>query len=105
MLQDIFKSNFLFQYSCKILKFLIASNENRALSEIKALFKILIFFGKIRIIFESLTEINILDPVESVKSIEAVVFSSHGRPLKEYKLEVKAPTGHKSMTFPDTLEV
>jgi len=93
-----------FQKDFRIRKLLTASKEKRALSEIKASFKFLFFFGVIRAIFISFTATKILEPILSVKSIDSFVFNSHGRALKAYKREVKAPTGHKSITFPEIFE-
>ena len=36
--------------------------------------------------------------------MDSLVFNSQGRALKAYKREVKAPTGHKSITFPEIFE-
>jgi len=93
------------KYGSVILKKLTASKENRALSEIKELNCWPFFFGVIRKISDSFTEIKILLPTLSVKSIDSITFSSQGRALKAYVLDVKAPTGHKSITFPDILEL
>ena len=39
--------------------------------------------------------------IESNMSINSIVLSSQGRALNEYILEVKAPTGHKSIILPE----
>ena len=46
-----------------------------------------------------------LDPTASKTSILSVFFNSHGLAEKAYGLEVNAPTGHKSITFPDNSEL
>ena len=85
-------------------KFVTASNENLALSEIKAVFNNLFFFGKTRAIVVCFTATKIFEPILSVKSIDSLVFNSQGRALKAYNLDVNAPTGHKSITLPEILE-
>lgn len=81
-----------------------ASKENLALSEINASFNKLFFLGVTRAILDSFTATKILEPKLSVKSMDSLVFNSQGRALKAYKREVKAPTGHKSITFPEIFE-
>jgi hypothetical protein len=44
----------------------------------------------------------ILDCILSFKSIVEILFNSQERALNEYIFEVKAPTGHKSIIFPET---
>ena len=44
-------------------------------------------------------------PIPSVKSNVSKDFNSQGRALKVYGFEVKAPTGHKSITFPEISEL
>ena len=43
----------------------------------------------------------IFDPTASITSIDSVFLSSHGLASKTYGLEVSAPTGQRSITFPD----
>ena len=42
------------------------------------------------------------EPTASIKSIDSTLSSSHGLALKAYGFEVKAPTGHRSITFPES---
>lgn len=42
------------------------------------------------------------EPTASNTSILSIFLVSHGLAVNEYGLEVKAPTGHKSITFPDS---
>lgn len=93
-----------FQKLSKTRKLVKASKENLTLSEIKASLNKLFFFVVMRIIFNSFIAIKIFDPMLSVKSIDSFVFNSQGRDLKAYKREVNAPTGHKSITFPEILD-
>ena len=51
--------------------------------------------------FFPLVSILILEPMPSNTSNVSVLVSSHGLDLNAYGLLVKAPTGHKSITFPD----
>jgi hypothetical protein len=95
---------FFFQKLSKSRKFATASNENRALSEIKILFIAMFFFGVIRTILVCFTATNMFEPKLSVRSIDSRVLSSHGLALKAYNLDVKAPTGHKSITLPEILD-
>ena len=65
----------------------------------------LLFLGKILKISESLKLTYILLPRLSVKSIVSFDLNSQGLVLKAYGIEVKAPTGHKSITFPEISEL
>lgn len=80
------------------------SKENLALSEINKLSTKLSDLEVILTISASLTETKIGVHELSVKSIVSNVFNSQGRALKAYKREVKAPTGHKSITLPEILD-
>ena len=48
---------------------------------------------------------RILEPTPSITSIDSVFSSSQLRALNAYGFEVSAPTGHKSITFPESSEV
>lgn len=78
------------------------SYEKRILSEIQSEFIRLLGRGKTRSIEEPRKSKRIDEAIESVMSKEKKDLSSHGLALNEYGLEVKAPTGHKSITFPET---
>ena len=41
------------------------------------------------------------EPTASITSIDSVFLSSHGLASKTYGLEVRAPTGQRSITLPD----
>lgn len=41
----------------------------------------------------------------SSTSIDSILFNSHGLTVKAYGFDVKAPTGHKSITLPDNSEL
>lgn len=68
------------------------------------LFTAIFFFGVTRTTLVCLTATNIFDPILSVTSIVSTVFNSQGLALNAYNLEVKAPTGHKSITLPDIFD-
>ncbi len=61
--------------------------------------------GKIRIDSDPLVSILIFEPMLSSTSIDSILFNSHGLTVKAYGFDVKAPTGHKSITFPDNSEL
>lgn len=49
-----------------------------------------------------LVDTIMLDPTASNTSTLSVFRVSHGRAVNAYGFEVRAPTGHKSITFPDS---
>ena len=44
----------------------------------------------------------IFDPTASITSILSVFLSSHGRASNAYGFDVRAPTGHKSITLAES---
>ena len=57
--------------------------------------------GKTRFTSHPYVSTLIFDPIASITSILSVFFSSQGLASKTYGFEVKAPTGHKSITLAD----
>ncbi len=58
--------------------------------------------GKTRMTTIPRLSTRMFEPSPSRTSTVSVWYSSHGRALKAYGLDVKAPTGHRSMTFPES---
>lgn len=58
--------------------------------------------GTIRRTLLLTTSIDIDEPKESKISILSVLISSHERALKAYGIDVRAPTGQRSITLPES---
>ena len=77
------------------------SYENRVLSVIHCWFIKGFVLGNIRINSDPLVSILIFEHIPSKTSIDSTLVNSQGLTVKAYGLDVNAPTGHKSITFPD----
>ena len=60
-----------------------------------------LIIGKTRFTSQSYVSTLMFEPTASITSIVSVFFSSHGLASKTYGLDVSAPTGQRSITFPD----
>mmetsp|Transcript_14486 Transcript_14486/g.24550 ORF Transcript_14486/g.24550 Transcript_14486/m.24550 type:complete len:233 (+) Transcript_14486:1671-2369(+) len=78
---------------------------NRALSEIHSSLTSSLRRGVTRITSVPLESTRMLQPKASETSTDSVSFSSHGRAVKAYGLEVSAPTGQRSIILADILLV
>src|ERR1700722_81814 len=76
----------------------------RALSLIHSSLTSSLVRGWIRITWTPRESTRMFDPTESRTSIDSVFFSSQGLAWNAYGLLVRAPTGHRSTTFPDSSE-
>lgn len=83
----------------------LLNTENLHVSKIKLPFTYLFGLGKILQTCLSLTWRYIVAPNPSSKSRLSTVLVSQGLNEKACDLEVKAPTGHKSITFPNKFEI
>ena len=61
-----------------------------------------LIFGSIRFTSQPYVSILIFEPTASITSIDSVFFNSHGLASKTYGFDVSAPTGHKSITLPES---
>mmetsp|Transcript_23787 Transcript_23787/g.62210 ORF Transcript_23787/g.62210 Transcript_23787/m.62210 type:complete len:268 (+) Transcript_23787:2289-3092(+) len=81
------------------------SYEKRALSAIHSSLMSSLHRGMMRMTSPARVLTTMFDPSASITSTESVLRSSHVRAVKAYGLEVSAPTGHRSMTLPDSSEL
>ena len=81
------------------------SYENRVLSDIHSSLISSLTIGRTLITSLFLVSNLIFEQTASETSIDSVLFSSQDLVVKENGFEVKAPTGHKSIIFPDNSEV
>ena len=78
---------------------------NRVLSLIHSWFTPSWFLGRMRMTSRPFVSTRMFDPRASITSIVSVFFSSHGLAVNAYGLEVKAPTGQRSMMLPCKFDV
>ncbi len=78
------------------------SQAKRVLSEIHSSLTSSFTRGSTRITAGPRASTRMLEPIASITSMLGVLVSSHGRRWKALGLEVSAPTGHRSMTLPDS---
>ena len=75
---------------------------NRALSEIHSSFTSSFSRGTMRMTSVPRVSTRMLQPSASLTSTDSTPLSSQFRAVKAYGLEVRAPTGHRSITFPES---
>ena len=81
------------------------STAKRVLSEIHSSLTSSLTRGSTRSTAGPRASTRIAEPRASITSTLSVLFSSQGRALNAYGLEVSAPTGHRSITLADSSDI